>query len=344
MSKLKLPRLPATERPPLPAEFAYLADEAGGPSVTVLLGRREFLKAATLLLAALVVPLKPVPRAWARARGRFFTRAEFRTLQALVDRVIPPDRRPGARAMGAAEYIEGLLTAFEAKGAPRIFAGGPFSGRNPFPNDRTGKPSGRRPRNDFKHFIPLTRLQELYWRAQLYGSDSLPGVNFNDAAFGGPVLGLRQIYRDGLAKVDQVARAVAGAPFARLSRARQDAVFAVLDAPGMFARDPRRGATFIDLVIRHTLEGCLSVPEYGGNRRRRGWKLVGLQGDVHPLGYSIFSTRRDDYRERRKLPMSTPNPNEVRGGQVRPRPLADVSKEIQRVIVVGSGFFGDGCE
>jgi len=57
---------------------------------------------------------------------------------------------------------------------------------------------------------------------------------------------------------------------------------------GAFKPDLRRDAdTFIDTLIRHTLEGCFSAPEYGGNTHLHGWELVGLEVDSQPLGYSI---------------------------------------------------------
>src|SRR5207245_2353055 len=206
MPKLKLPRaLPGPAEPPAP--------EPPFPP-TLLLGRREFLKGLGALLAALAAPATGVRRAYAAARGRFFTGHEFATLAALCDRVIPPDHDPGASALGAAHYIERMLTAFEHR-VPLVFAGGPFSNRNSFPE--------------------------------------------------------------------------------------QDAVFALLDsgpASVRFAPDPRRGVTFIDLLVEHTLEGCFAAPEYGGNRRLGGWRMLGIEGDDQPLGYSIFSRAKGDYVER----------------------------------------------
>lgn len=347
MSKLRLPRLSTPPRRSLPPEMAARLARAGKRrSPAVSLGRREFLKAAGVILAALATPLGPIRRAYARRRrpGGFFTREQWQTLEALVDRIIPPDGQPGAKAMGAADYIEGLLTAFDGPGVPRIFAGGPFSNRNPFPNNGPGRPGPHRPENSFRNFIPLTRLQELRWRAEIFGSESLPGVNFNDAAFGGPLRGLRDVYREGLARVNEVALAVAGARFADLPPERQDEVLDVLDTPGVLERDPRREMTFLDIVIEHTLEGCFSAPEYGGNRRRRGWKLIRLKGDVQPLGYSIYSRREGRYHERRRWPMSRPNPDEVGpDGKVRPRPLSPDGERIQEIIVIGANALSAIC-
>jgi len=329
MPGLKLPRA-------LP-ELAAAAPPEPSPVPVRLVGRREFLQGLGVLLAALAAPLTGVRRAYAATRGRFFTGHEFATLAALCDRVIPPDHDPGGRALGAAHYIERLLTAFDHR-VPLVFAGGPFSNRNPFPDNDDGTPSRRRPKDAFRHFVPLTRVQELRWRAELFGSAKVRGADFNDAALG-PLRGLRTIYRESLRTVDRTARAMHRRPFVRLGAAEQDAVFAALDTgpPSVrFARDPRRGVTFIDILIEHTLEGCFAAPEYGGNRRLGGWRMLGLEGDDQPLGYSIFSRATGDYVERPDHPMSTPNPDEL----AAPRPIGPDAMNVQDTIIALTQIFG----
>src|SRR5216117_353165 len=128
MPKLKLPRaLPGPAEPPAPAPPSPPA---------LLLGRREFLKGLGALLAALAAPLTGMRRAYAAARGRFFTGHEFATLSALCDRVIPPDHDPGARALGAAHYIERMLTAFDHR-VPLVFAAGHSATATPSPTTTT---------------------------------------------------------------------------------------------------------------------------------------------------------------------------------------------------------------
>ncbi len=336
MRKLKLPRhtrIPATLLPPVvtPTTPAPPPPVSKTPSVVLLLGRREFLKALGVLAAAAMLPLTHVERAWAAARGRFFTRHERATLRALVDRILPPDRDPGAAALGAADYIEGLLTALD-RHRPFIFAGGPFSNRNPFPDNTDGTPSRHRPHDFFRRFLPLTRLQTLYWRAQLFGSARVPELAALDAQFGAPLIGLRDVYRQGLALVDATARARTGKDFVDLPPATQDAIFDAVDAAA--PRDPRRGLTFVDLLIMHTLEGCFGPPEYGGNRRRQGWLMIGLEGDSQPLGYSIYSLATQSYHDRPdgQHPMASPNPDEIAG----PIPLTPTSQRIQDNIAMFS--------
>ena len=346
MIRLRLPKLPRVEptESPLPPELRW---DAPPPHATGWLNRRQFLKAAGLVVAALTLPVRRVERAYAAARGHFLTRSEFLTVEALCERIIPGDADPGAASLGAARYIGRMLSAFDHRNRPRIYAGGPFSSRNPYPDNATGTPSKQRPANDFRTFIPLTRLQEINWRAELYGSATVPELAALDAQFGGPKIGLRDVYRSGLAKVDQVAHAMFGAAFVDLAPADQDTVFKALDG-GAFAPDPRRGGmTFIDLLIQHTLEGCFAPPEYGGNRRKKGrplgWAMIGLEGDSQPLGYSIFSTALNDYVERPDHPMSTPNPDELGpGGMIVPKPLSPDGQQIQNNIALFASVFGDG--
>jgi hypothetical protein len=337
------PREPRQPDPSvLPPELWW---DAPQESVALLLSRRQFLRAAAVVLGLLALPFSRAERAWARARGRFFTGSERATLDALCDTIIPPDDTPGAAALGAGRYIDIMLSAFDGGGdKPPIYAGGPFSGRNPYPDNQNGTPSKRRPHNSFKHFVELTRLQELTWRGEILGTANVPELAAFDPQFGAAKKALRDVYRVGLAKVDQVAEAVAGAPFAKLGTTQQVAVFKMLDS-GAFMPDPRRGGmTFIDLLIQHTLEGCFSVPEYGGNLRGQGWAMVGLEGDDQPLGYSILSLATGSYVERPDHPMSTPNPDELGpGGTVVPRTLTADGKFIQNSILTTAGLFGNGA-
>jgi hypothetical protein len=334
VSRLRLPDLrhlvPSDGTPPSPAQ-----------AVAILLSRRQFLRAlgAATVLAAL--PLTWVERGWAARRGRFFTGAERRTLKALADSILPPDRDAGAVALGAVRYIEGFLTAFEHR-VPRIHAGGPFSGREPFIDYARGVPGRRHPRNAFKRFVRPTRLHAVYWRWQLYGSDGLSGadramIEALDAQQGGPLPGLRAIYRDGLARLDALSRAQEGAAFAELDPAVRDRVRDAAHA--QFPVPPRRDRNFIALVAQHTIEGVLSAPEYGGNRRRRGWSMLGLEGDSQPLGYALYSRRDGDYRERPDLPLSTANPDEAAG----PLPLSPEADQVQRFIIATTQPLEDAC-
>jgi hypothetical protein len=113
----------------------------------------------------------------------WLTEDEHRRLTAVLDEVVPgDDLSPGAGAAGGADYVDQLLGAF-AFDPPRVFAGGPFSGRR-------GGEAG------FERWLELGAAEELAWRTRLEGSAGLPEREFN-----GPVVGWQQRYRDGLAQL-----------------------------------------------------------------------------------------------------------------------------------------------
>jgi Gluconate 2-dehydrogenase subunit 3 len=177
----------------------------------------------------------------------FFTVDEHAVIAAACDRLIPPTGgHPGGQALGCADYIDGLLDAFSVD-PPRIWAGGPFSGR-------AGGDAG------FATFLPLTRVEELAWRTRIEGSQGRPEREFN-----GPVRGWQDEYRAGLAAL--------GADYTTVDAAEQDARLAA--AP-----------EFRALLYQHACEGAYGAPEYGGNRDLAGWQAIGFPGDAQPRGYS----------------------------------------------------------
>jgi len=172
---------------------------------------------------------------------------EHRILSAACDRLIPPSESgPGASAAGVPDYIDGLLGAFSFD-PPRIWAGGPTSGRH----------GGER---GFEQFHRLTALDELAWRMRIEGSLGLPEREFN-----GPVIGLQQRYREGLAAL--------GEDFCGLDPGDQDGRLRSL-------------SEFTALLYDHTCEGMYGAPEYGGNRDCSGWKAIDFDGDVQPRGWT----------------------------------------------------------
>lgn len=177
----------------------------------------------------------------------WLTDAEYRVLSSACDCLIPPDdESPGAGQAGVADYIDGLLGAFSVD-PPRIFAGGPTSGRY-------GGPAG------FERFLPLSPLQELAWRMRIEGSAGLAEREFN-----GPVLGWQERYRRGLAAL--------GADFVEASWE---------DQATRLRADPQ----FTALLYEHCCEGMYGAPEYAGNRDLAGWRAIAFAGDVQPRGYT----------------------------------------------------------
>ncbi|MHB1712388.1 MAG: gluconate 2-dehydrogenase subunit 3 family protein [Acidimicrobiales bacterium] len=176
----------------------------------------------------------------------WLTTDEYRTLAAVCARLIPSGESPGATESGVVDYVDGLLGAF-AFDPPRIWAGGPTSGRH-------GGVRG------FARFHRLTALDELAWRTRIEGSLGIPEREFN-----GVVVGLQQTYRAGLAAL--------GSDFSECEPAEQDLRL-------------RSHGTFTRLVYEHACEGMYGAPEYGGNRGVIGWSNIGFSGDVEPRGWT----------------------------------------------------------
>lgn len=176
----------------------------------------------------------------------FFSAEELRVIDAACARLIPADEDPGAAEAGVADYIDGFLGAF-AFDPPRIWAGGAFSGR------KGGRPG-------FERFHRLGPLDELAWRIRIEGSRGRPEREFN-----GPVVGLQERYRTGLAEL--------GDDFPAVDAEEQD-------------RRLRACAEFTELLYEHACEGMYGAPEYGGNRDQAGWRYIGFEGDVQPRGYT----------------------------------------------------------
>jgi hypothetical protein len=177
----------------------------------------------------------------------WLTDQEYATLRAACAQMIPSgEDHPGAEEAGVVDYIDGFLGAFSFD-PPRIWAGGPTSGRK-------GGVAG------FTTFQRLSRLDELAWRMRIEGSLGIPEREFN-----GPVVGLQQRYREGLAQLGSDFTQVEGKEQRRRLRANEE---------------------FTELLWQHCCEGMYGVPEYGGNRDCVGWAYIGYEGDVQPRGYT----------------------------------------------------------
>lgn len=280
------------------------------------IARRRFLKLTAAGAAALALPWSAGARCDVRARGRVFSPAERATLEAMAARIVPADADAGAGEAGVVDYIERLLTAFDFD-PPWLFAAGPFSGRAPFPDRRTGSPATIFPEDGFAYPVALSRTQEIAWRARLYGSANTHGAGVNDGVLGATP-GLIDIYLNGLGAIDAFARGMFGRPFAELGADEQDRVLAGADE------------TFVRQVVEHTVEGMYAAPEYGGNRGLAGWRAISYEGDSQPLGYSIFDESRGTYGEIASRPVSRPDPGAVPGFDAK-------TIEFLSAIVAGAG-------
>jgi hypothetical protein len=235
-------------------------------------------------------------------RAAFFSATQGAALDALADHVLP-----GAAALGAVAYLEQLVTAFDHE-PPRIFAGGPFSGRRPFA--RGGSAGAEHPPPSFGEWLPLDRVQERAWRLRLFGSAAVPHPS---AGVTGEVIGLRALLSEGASRA-------AGA----LADGRS------IDAAWDAASDEFR-ARFRELVV----EACFGDPIYGGNRDARAWAAIDFPGDSLPLGYTPFDAERGDYRERDDAPLTRWPDTEGRD------PLGFRARLVIRLMGLGTRLFVD---
>ena len=177
---------------------------------------------------------------------RYLDDHDYAVVEAACARLIPTDEDPGAREARVVDYIDGLLGAFESD-PPRIWAGGPFSGR-------FGGEAG------FADFHRLTPREELAWRTRIEGSHGIP-----ERERLGPVIGLQERYAEGIAAL--------GHDFCEVAGEEQD-------------KRLRHHHEFTALLYEHACEGMYGAPEYGGNQGLVGWHNIDFPGDVQPRGYS----------------------------------------------------------
>lgn len=287
-----------------------------------VLGRRDLLRYGSGVAVTTLVPVNiiacdssPPPQTG------FFTDAERAALGALANAVLPPDDTPGGKDLGAVQYIEKLCTAFDgsdATHAPAIYGGGPFSGRMPFADDQ-GNPSTNFPPNSFANFLFLDRVKDAGWRLFIQGPSATlvqpnVGVPLTNGASVPALVGLRDRMKAGLKDAMQASIDLG---FGELATLSQDDLIAFLN---------KLETNFHNLIIDLVQQACFCPPEYGGNLNLGGWKLAHFEGDPQPLGYSVWSTAKNQYVERADAPMSTPNATD-------PEPLSpDVATFIDSVI------------
>ena len=235
------------------------------------LSRRAFLATSgSLSLLALVDPraLAQLTAPAVGAPGHFLDAHELDTLRALTGRFLPgppEDADPGAIEAGAAEAIDLLLAAFSFD-PPIIHAGGPYS-------DRAGSPH-----DDFAEFHGLDRLAELGWRIRIEGT-----LGLAEREFAGPVRGLQEIYRNGLAHLDARTSPLA---FVDAPAPVQDLV--LLDVSDDAVQE------LVGVALANTLEAVYGPPEYGGNRSLAGWTPIGWPGDAQPRGFTDAEVSEPD--------------------------------------------------
>lgn len=202
---------------------------------------------------------------WLVPAGTHLAPDRYAALAALLDVLVPGDETsPGATIAQAAYYVDRLLGAFDVD-PPRIFAGGPYSGRH-------GGADG------FSEWQPLTRIEELRWRTTLEGSRGIPEREWN-----GPVVGLEERVLAGLAQLDLLAQEGSGTRFA-LVTGTDARLSLVYDADEELVR------TAYELAV----EGTYGDPVYGGNAEQAGWTAIDYEGDRQPIGYTARQMARPE--------------------------------------------------
>jgi hypothetical protein len=132
-----------------------------------------------------------------RSGFRFFTRHDGAVIEAATARIAPGPRddpaetgHPGAREAGVVYYIDELLSALDGPGTPKIFAGGPWSGR-PAPGP-----------DHMASFIALDPVARIAWHQR--------------------ITGWQRQYKRGIASLDKLA----GGDFTTAGAAKQDKILA----------------------------------------------------------------------------------------------------------------------
>lgn len=102
-------------------------------------------------------------------------------------------------------------------------------------------------------------------------------ATYIDRALAGPLAGVVDTYRGGLAALDGYAQSVQGKRFAVLDPVDQDALLQGLEANAAPEFGPG-AAGFFNLVLTHTIQGTFSDPAHGGNVDFIGWRMLGYPG------------------------------------------------------------------
>lgn len=327
------------------------------------LTRRQFIAATAGAAAGAAVPeaimkwAGQVALATANQPGFFLSATRMATCVAACARLVPtgsdPSTDPGANEAHPAIFIDRYLASFQelppaVADNPDIWLQGPFSGRNPFPDNTTGEPSASFPADDMLNgagqmqLLPLSRTQMLAWKVRLYGADALKGAPSgawaNQVSAGtipGIVPGgLRKLYADGLDAFDSWSMQISAQPFASASSIEQDLMLSVagnvvIDAigpslPSLPILPPPAAEALFPQLLRDAFAGCYGIPEYRGLHSNPLWAMIGFDGDTQPLGNSIYGEDlpgdnsgfgdgvyviRGGYREYR--PVSYPDPNDT---------------------------------
>ena len=215
-------------------------------------------------------PIAFEPGGW-----KFFTAAEAAMVEAIADRIIPPD--PGAP--GTPVSFAGLQAsgAQSPPGAPG--ASGPGTSERAVGTARDyradwcpgGKQAGCAVFLDRQLAGPWGHAEGLYEKGPFQKGTKQQG----DQAPETP----QQHYRTWLAAIDRYCRSLEGGqPFAEMPIERQDTVLSGLENGNVdlgSGLDPKK---VFDHLVLDIQTGFFADPLYGGNRDMCAWKMIGFPG------------------------------------------------------------------
>src|SRR3954454_11025441 len=214
---------------------------------------------------------------------RFFDADEARTVQAVLDRLIPSSKGvPSARDAGAISYIDNRLATDE---------GTPTYTDPPYAKTYTGEhPPG--PNTDQVIWVRADELTR-------YGVQDVDQPS-------------QEVYRRGVASLNAYARDRFGKDFADLKGEQQDELIqnTAHDKVSHFS-DPA-GSTFFNVVNEDAWEGYLCDPMYGGNRNMAVWKALDYPGAQR--GYTPIEMKQGTKRPPQSLRMMMPEQPGYREG------------------------------
>ena len=305
--------------------------------------RRALLRAAALGAASLAFPLRLSLRARAAPRPRFFGRAERLALEALCDRILPPDADPGAAALGAASVRRDAADGVRRGRSRACSRAAPSAGANPFPNLFRGTPSQRRPENCFRASVAPTRLQELYWRAEILGSAAAGLPPQLEAQQGGrsrrPA---RRLPRRGSRRSTRSRWRCSACPSSSSPRGPGRGVPRARRARRVPARpEPRRPQLRRSADPPHARGLLRARPSTAATRGADGWRMIGLEGDTPAARLlALLEPRCAATASARTIPMSTRESptSSPRTAALAPRPLSADGAKMQANITLFSNF------
>jgi gluconate 2-dehydrogenase gamma chain len=185
--------------------------------------------------------------------GRFLNPDQLAIVAAVAGRIIPGDEQdPGAVEAGVVDYIDRLLATHETY-PQRTYVQPPFA--ETYDGDEPPPPE------DGIIWVHEDEVERYGWQ-----SGYTP----------------REIYRMGLARLDELARQRHDTVFTELDEDEQDALLEAMeeaeddDVAELF--EPVGADVVFELIRKHTVEGFFADPLYGGNRGLVGWQLVGFPG------------------------------------------------------------------